>query len=231
MVGTIYLGGGGSPQDELSVWTDMLKQVNRILYWPFALSGGMLDGADGWLRANLAERWPSIAVATWTELDDHEPEDLCEFDLLFVGGGNTFNLLEHVAGSGFMDPVRRFVAAGGTYYGGSAGAVLAGGNIAIADAYDRNETGLEDLAGLGLIPHYNVLPHYGPKMEVTGRMWVRRQDVPVLGIPERSGLKIEEGQAQVLGPEPVYAIHAMATKLVGLHEFLPVGGSERYLDS
>lgn len=221
MVGTVYLGGGGSPQDELSVWADMLKEVNRLLYWPFALSGGMLDGADGWLRANLVERWPAIAVSTWTELDGHEPEDLSGFDMLFVGGGNTFTLLDHVAGSGFMDPVRRFVAAGGSYYGGSAGAVLAGGNIAIAEAYDRNETGLEDLAGLGLVRSFNILPHYGPEMEFTGRMWARRQDVPVLGIPERSGLKIEEGQALVLGPEPVYAIRAAGATPARPHDLLP----------
>lgn len=221
MLGTIYLGGGGSPEDELPVWADMLQEAKRILYWPFALSGEMLAGADSWLRENLAERWPAVQVSTWTELDGHGPEELAEFDVLFVGGGNTFDLLEHVVSNGFMDPVREFVAAGGAYYGGSAGAILAGGSIGIAEAYDQNETRLQDLQGLGLTPGSTVLPHYGPNEEGTGRLWSRKQGMTVLGIPERSGLKIRDGQAQVLGREPVYVIRATQTTMAHPSELLP----------
>lgn len=122
----------------------------------------MLEGADSWLRGNLAERWPAVQVSTWTKLDGHEPEELDQFDMLFVGGGNTFDLLEHVLIGGFMDPVPRFVAAGGSYYGGSAGAILAGDSIGIAEAHDQNETRLENFEGLRLTLGSTVLPHYGP---------------------------------------------------------------------
>jgi dipeptidase E len=221
MFGTIYLGGGGSPEDELPVWADMLQETKRILYWPFALGGEMLEGADSWLRGNLAERWPSIQVSTWTKLDGHAPAELAEFDMLFVGGGNTFNLLEHVMTNGFMDPVRRFLAAGGSYYGGSAGAVLAGDSIGIAEGYDQNETGLQNLDGLGLTLGSAILPHYGLDEEGTGRQWSRKQGMTVLGIPERSGLKIKDGQAWVLGREPVHVIRATETTVVRPDELLP----------
>jgi len=40
--------------------------------------------------------------------------------LLFVGGGNTFRLLDLAPRSGLLEPVRHFVAAGRDYHGGSA---------------------------------------------------------------------------------------------------------------
>lgn len=221
MLGTIYLGGGGSPDDELPVWTDMLQGVRRILYWPFALSGDMLEGADSWLRGNVAKKWPLVHVTTWTTLNGHSPEELADFDLLFVGGGNTFNLLEHVMNHGFADPVRRFVADGGTFYGGSAGAILASENIGIAEAYDENKTRLTNLDGLCLTPGATVLPHYDPDEEATGRLWSQKQNTAVLGIPERSGLKISGGQALVLGREPIYVIGAAGTTTVRPGELLP----------
>jgi dipeptidase E len=221
MLGTIYLGGGGSPEDELPVWADMLQEANRVLYWPFALHGEMVEGADSWLRGSLAERWPSVQVSTWTKLDGHAPEELAEFDMLFVGGGNTFDLLEHVVSNGFMSPVRQFVATGGSYYGGSAGAILAGDSIGIAEAHDQNETRLENFEGLRLIMGSTILPHYAPHEEGTGRIWSRKQGMTVLGIPERSGLKIKDGQARVLGREPVYVIRATETTVTHPDELLP----------
>ena len=221
MLGTIYLGGGGSPDDELPVWTDMLQGAPRILYWPFALSGDMLKGADAWLRGNLTGKWPSVHLSTWTTLNGHSPEELVHFDMLFVGGGNTFDLLEHVMCHGFADPVRRFVANGGTFYGGSAGAILASDNIGIAEACDENENGLTELDGLGLISGATVLPHYGPGEEATGRLWSQQHGVTVLGIPERSGIKILGGQARVLGREPIHVISAAGTTVVRPGDLLP----------
>lgn len=221
MLGTIYLGGGGSPDDELPVWTDMLQGARRLLYWPFALSGDMLEGADAWLRGNLTREWPSVRLSTWTTLSGHAPGELADFDMLFVGGGNTFDLLEHVMQHGFADPVRRFVSSGGTFYGGSAGAILASNNIGIAEAYDENGNGLTNLDGLGLIPEATVLPHYGPDEEATGRLWSRKQGITVLGIPERSGIRISGGQARVLGREPIHVITAAGTTVVRPGDLLP----------
>lgn len=221
MLGTIYLGGGGSPEDELLVWADMLQETKRVLYWPFALHGEMLESADSWLRGSLAERWPSVQVSTWTKLDGHAPEELAQFDMLFVGGGNTFDLLGHVVSNGFMSPVQQFVATGGSYYGGSAGAILAGDSIGIAEAHDQNETRLEDFEGLRLTLGSTILPHYAPNEEGTGRLWSRKQGMTVLGKPERSGLKIKDGQARVLGREPVYVIRATETTVTHPGELLP----------
>lgn len=221
MRGTIYLGGGGSPDDEYLLWAEMFRLNTNILYWPFASAGDMLNSADAWLRGNLAQHWPDHQLATWTDLDGHAPDELLDFDLLFVGGGNTFDLLAHVASHAFIEPIRSFVAGGGSLYGGSAGAILASDSIEIAATHDDNNTHLEQFTGLRLISGVTMLPHYTAHDEATAKMWHRRQNKPVLGIPEKSGLLVECRGARVVGKEPVYVIDGPAVQPVSPEDYLP----------
>lgn len=221
MRGTIYLGGGGSPDDEYLLWAEMFRLNTNILYWPFASAGDMLNGADAWLRGNLAQHWPDHQLATWTDLDGHAPDELLDFDLLFVGGGNTFDLLAHVASHAFIEPIRSFVAGGGSLYGGSAGAILASDSIEIAATHDDSNTHLEQFTGLRLISGVTMLPHYTAHDEATAKMWHRRQNKPVLGIPEKSGLLVECRGARVVGKEPVYVIDGPAVQPVSPEDYLP----------
>lgn len=222
MRGTVYLGGGGSPEQEQLLWTEMFGRNGNILYWPFALDGDRLKGADAWLRGTLAERWPDHRLTTWAELEGHSAAELFDFDLLFIGGGNTFNLLAHVAAQSFIDPVRHFVSEGGSLYGGSAGAILASDSIEIAAVCDENNTNLGQFTGLRLVPGVTVLPHYTEQEEVTAKIWNSRQSKPVLGIPERSGLLVDCGGARVVGTEPVYVIDQAAVQAISPGHYLPM---------
>lgn len=221
MRGTIYLGGGGSPDDERLLWAEMFGRSANILYWPFALDGDMLEGADAWLRGNLAEHWPDHQLTTWNDLEGHSSAELFDFDLLFVGGDNTFDLLARVTSQSFIDPVRVFVSEGGSLYGGSAGAILASDSIEIAAAYDENNTALDQFTGLGLVPGVTVLPHYTEYEEVTAKVWNSRQNKPVLGIPEKSGLLVDSAGAKVIGMEPVYVIEKVAAQAISPGSYLP----------
>src|SRR5215207_10129995 len=53
MAEKVFLGGGGSAQQERSVWTAMLAGNPSILYWPMALDEDMQEDAETWLRDNL----------------------------------------------------------------------------------------------------------------------------------------------------------------------------------
>jgi dipeptidase E len=150
--------------------------------------------------------WPAVSLTTWTDLLGHRPSELSEFDLLFVGGGNTFDLLKHVAEQDFTGPVRQFVEAGGSYYGGSAGAVLASGSIESASGYDENTTDLTDLTGLGLVPGVMIIPHYTDREEPTAVNLNAVHKKPVLGIPETAGIMITPHHAKVVGVDPAHLI-------------------------
>lgn len=223
MDGSVYLGGGGAAEEERVLWDEMLRGRTNVLYWPFALDGKPLGGADGWLRGNLARRWPGVRLTTWHSLEGREPEELNGFDLLFVGGGNTFLLLEQVASRRFIEPVRRYVASGGAYYGGSAGAVLACDDIGIAAGHDDNRAGLEQLAGLALVPGVAVLPHYTSAAEATARSWHATSGRTVVGIPERSGVIFDAAGARVAGEESVRVLEDGVITVFGPGESLPLG--------
>ena len=153
MAGNLYFGCGRAA-DEASLWLSMLhRQTTRIVYWPVALPPALAASADQWLRTNLDSLGTGYQLDTWEDLDRHRASELTpdDVDLLFVGGGNTFRLLDAVRRSRFLEPVRAFWHDGGDYYGGSAGAVLACETIAIAEGHDANDCNLKDLAALGLM--------------------------------------------------------------------------------
>nr|WP_275588411.1 Type 1 glutamine amidotransferase-like domain-containing protein [Microlunatus panaciterrae] len=187
----------------------MLRRDPRILYWPFALSGRMLEGAEAWLRDQLARRSSGADLVTWPSLESHSVDELTTFDLLFVGGGNTFGLLDHLDRHDFVEAVRRFVEDGGSYYGGSAGAILACDSIAIAEMHDTNDVGLTRLDGLGLLPGPALLPHYGPQHETAAQAWCRSHGGRVLGVPERSGIVVTDKDVRVVGREEVWILDGL----------------------
>ena len=210
MAGDLYLGSGRAA-DEAELWRAMLhRPVTRITYWPFALPGGLARQAATWLRQNLDAIGSEYELDVWQDMRGRRPEELTtdSTDVLLVGGGNTFRLLDAVRRGGFVEAVRDFVSAGGNYYGGSAGAVLACESIAIADSHDPNEVGLTDLTGLGLLTGVAVLPHFTPDQLGGAQDWSRAHQVTVLGLPETSGLHCRGTTAQVVGHGVVVEVDA-----------------------
>lgn len=207
MAGVVLLGGGGDAQAEREVWRHFASPDNRMLYWPFALDGDMLQGAARWFTTQL--KGMGIAaprVETWTTLAEHEPTELAEFDVPCVGGGNTFALLNHLQRHRFTNPVREWVASGGTYYGGSAGALLATTSIAVCEHEDTNDVGLTDTGGLGFLPTRGLLPHYTPGKLALAHRLATEFRTPIVGVPENGGLILRDGLVLVAGPAPVSVI-------------------------
>jgi len=139
----------------------------------------------------------------WSLLAGHHPEELVAFDLIFIGGGNTYALLDEVQRNQFLEPVRQFVANGGCIYGGSAGAVLAGADIGTAEPFDSNDVGIKDTSALNLLSGASLLPHYEPSHAEWLRRYVTKTSTTVIAIPERCGVAVHDGFARNVGPEPV----------------------------
>lgn len=89
-------------------------------------------------------------------------------DVILVGGGNTFHLLNQVRLTGFGEWLKT-VLDNKVYMGISAGSILATPSIAIAsvDNGDENLCGITDLSGLSLVD-FEVSPHTPEDVSLKG---------------------------------------------------------------
>ena len=89
-------------------------------------------------------------------------KDLKKFEIVYVGGGNTFYLLEQIQQTKCAGLIRDFVNRGKIYISTSAGSVIAGPDIYPVYQLDRVEEApkLKGYKGIGLVD-FVVLPHWG----------------------------------------------------------------------
>ena len=138
---------------------------------------------------------------------DREPlATLASAEALFMGGGNTYALLQRLRGAGLLEAIRARVAAGMPYAGASAGSNVAGPTILTTN--DWNVVGLDRFDALGLVG-FNINPHYkemDPAMapfSETRDDRIREYHVvnsnPVLGLEEGAWVIADEGAVTAHG--------------------------------
>src|SRR5215217_2254257 len=145
MQGKIVLAGGGSEKDSRSideVFASWVTPNQKILYLPLASRG---------IRPyNECLRWISTTfsplsitnIEMWTDLSEHQSNELFEFAAVYIGGGNTYSLLAQLLESGFHRHLIEYVSHGRIIYGGSAGAAILGKDIRTVEHIDHNKIGL-----------------------------------------------------------------------------------------
>ena len=84
-------------------------------------------------------------------------QTLADVEALFMGGGNTYALLQRLRAAGLLEAIRARVADGMPYMGASAGSNVAGPTILTTN--DWNVVGLDRFDALGLVG-FNINPHY-----------------------------------------------------------------------
>ena len=138
---------------------------------------------------------------------DRDPLALLrEAEALFMGGGNTYALLQRLRGAGLLEAIRARAAAGMPYLGASAGSNVAGPTILTTN--DWNVVGLDRFDALGLVG-FNINPHYkeaDPAMAAfseTRDDRIREYHVvnpnPVLGLEEGAWVIVDDGAVTVHG--------------------------------
>ncbi|KAI1860991.1 uncharacterized protein JN550_011146 [Neoarthrinium moseri] len=204
----LYLGGGGSEVDEARSWDLVFQSGQRITVWSFAQPSNRIRRVMDWVSSALSQRGHF-----YIQLGDRGPRfGLEQADVLVIPGGNTLSLLQWVQQNGFFTAVASFLKGGGKVYGGSAGAILLGADIAICDVknggLDENEYTLEDTQGLDLLNGAVVFPHFDAGSSahfVTCQKWADDHSVIVSAIPEKCGVEVDEtGIFRNAGPDSVH---------------------------
>lgn len=183
---------------------DLAGSRGKALFLPFA---GVTDTWD----AYTAKVQQALAPAGLSLTGAHtvQAAGIGDYEIIVVGGGNTFRLLAEARRRGWLQAIRERVLAGVPYLGWSAGANLACPTICTTnDMPIVDPGGFEalNLIGLQINPHYtNALPagHQGETRDQRlAEFMVLHPEVRVLGLPEGDWLRVSGSQARLGGPFP-----------------------------
>ena len=211
----IYLSGGGNEKQSFPLdkfFFDTLPKNGRFLYIPIALRGHKLySTAHLWMKniTELHER-TDVQFETVDDPSKYNLEVIKEFDGIYIGGGNTWSLIQEIRESGFVDVLIQYIEAGGQVYGGSAGAIIMGKRIDTHD--DENKIGLQDVSGFNLLNNFSVACHFKDEQNDRFKAWVSDHNLPIVCLPEETGLVIESGVALCIGTKPCVIYFADGTK-------------------
>jgi dipeptidase E len=201
----ILAGGGDAPDSHPldALFAGWIGPGGRLLYLPVA-TGNPAGYRDDLVWVSAIFRPLGVgAIEMWTTLAGRDAGHLTNFDGIYIGGGNTFHLLDLLRRTGFDRVLRDFVAAGGAVYGGSAGAIILGRDIGPAAHIDPNTAGVRNTHGLDLLGGYAVWCHYvADADDARIRAYVAATGFPVLALTERAGLRVEGPRILAAGYDP-----------------------------
>ena len=188
------------------------EAVGRVLFVPYAGVTITWDDYAERVRAAL----PGYDLDAIHEAGD-PVRAVAEAEAVFVGGGNTFRLVERLHSLGLMEAIRARVRAGAPYVGWSAGANVAGPTLRTTNDMPVIEP--PSFETLGLVP-FQINPHYTDahppghrgetRAERLAEFTALNPEVRVVGMPEGTALRREGDRLTRLGPHALRLFHGAA---------------------
>lgn len=207
----LILNGGGTGKQVKSarqLLNRIIDNSKKILYIPFAWPDSTYDGCLEFMTEELkdVDKAGIDMVRTPEELLSKNFND---YACLYIGGGNTFKLLDILKNSGNFEKIKDYLNNDGIVYGGSAGAIIFGKDLDSCITDDENEVGLEDSTGFNMINGYSLLCHFGSReskrTEITENYLKELSKVkPVYAIPEEDSIYVHDGVVEFIGYNPYY---------------------------
>jgi len=185
--------GGGYLDHVENEIRELLDSARRVLFVPYALFD-----RDGYAELARA-RFERMGCGLRSLHRESNPiEAIQNAEAVFVGGGNTFRLLNSLYASGVMPVLRARVGRGLPYIGSSAGSIVACPSLKTTKDMPVVEPPSFD--ALGLV-HFQISPHYldpdpssthmGETQEQRIEQFLEENGLPVVGLREGSFLRVE----------------------------------------
>ena len=209
---TLILNGGGDGQAVTSarqLLNSIIDHSRKILYLPFAWPDPSYRGCLEFMTAELSDV-EKAGIEMVTTLEELMSRNFKDYACLYIGGGNTYKLLNDLKTSGAFEKIRKYLTEeNGIVYGGSAGAIIFGKDLDSCNTDDDNEVGLVDHTGFNMLGGYSLLCHYTSReparTELSRRYLLElSREKPVYAIPEEDTICVTDGEIRFIGPRPYY---------------------------
>ncbi|MGB0980908.1 MAG: dipeptidase PepE [Winogradskyella sp.] len=187
--------------DELNLH---FKSTEEILFVPYARPGG-ISHKDYTAIASKAFKAIGKKIVGLHEFENPK-EAISKAKGIFVGGGNTFVLVNQLYKNEVLDPLKTAVKNGTPYLGTSAGSNICG--LTINTTNDMPIVYPPSFKALGLVP-FNINPHYldpnpnskhmGETRETRIKEFHRYNTQPVIGLREGSWIEVKGNKLTLKG--------------------------------
>ncbi|MEP7141212.1 MAG: dipeptidase PepE [Ferruginibacter sp.] len=191
--------------------------VLNIAFIPFASVGQNYDQYGTAVKTALV----SLHFSIITVMPAYAKELIEKADVILVGGGNTFKLLHDIYDLKLLDIIRDKVNDGIPYIGWSAGSNITGPTIGTTNDMPVIEP--KSFNSLGLLP-FQINPHYtnakpdghnGETRDQRLEEFIKlNPGVPIVGLPEGSALKLDNGVLKFIGQSPAALFYAEGEEIV-----------------
>ncbi|MBD8974845.1 MAG: peptidase S51 [Clostridiales bacterium] len=128
---------------------------------------------------------------------------LLNSDIIYIGGGNTFYLLQELKESGADKLIKKQVLLGKAYIGESAGAVVAAPYIDYIEDMDKRDAApnLSDCSALGLVdfyplPHMNSFPFKKASRKIAGKY---SNSLPIKAMTNNQAICVCNNEIKIIG--------------------------------
>lgn len=169
------------------------RGARQVLFVPYALHDQKA------YTGRARERFASLGLALDSISEVSDPAAaVAQAEALFVGGGNTFRLLNLLQRFELLEPIRRRVAGGMPYVGSSAGSIVACPSLKTTKDMPIVEP--DSFQSLGLVS-FQISPHYldpDPSSRLMGEtqeerilQFLEENEAPVAGLREGAMLRVE----------------------------------------
>jgi len=124
---------------------------------------------------------------------------LSQYDVIYVCGGNTFKLMKFAREMNFDKEVESLLKRGGIYIGVSAGSLIIGPSIQIANEIhpDVNEVGLADFKGFNIIDLI-VFPHYSSEFGEEIKSFESKNNIKVERLTNSQAILVKDGKKTLI---------------------------------
>jgi dipeptidase E len=193
--------GGGYLDHAEGEIRSFLKGVDRVLFVPYAL-----QDREGY-AAVARQRFEAMGFALDSIHAANDPKQAIQrAEAMFIGGGNTFRLLNLLYKFELLDTIRDRVRSGMPYMGASAGSNVAGPTIRTTN--DMPIVQPPSFEALRLLP-FQINPHYidaepssthmGETRDQRLREYLEENEIPVVAIREPAIIRAEADVLTVEG--------------------------------
>ncbi len=160
----LFLNGGGCGKQTILTYKEINKIIEHnkpVLYVPLAMdeTDHPYDSCYEWIKEEISSiDIPSIEmVRSFEELAN---KDFNKYSLIYIGGGNTYKLLNGIKTTNTYDKLKEYIQNDGIVYGSSAGTVIFGKDISVIEVMDNNDIGIKDTSGFNYLNGISLFVHY-----------------------------------------------------------------------